>query len=377
MRFLRAVLFCMTALLGAASQAVAFEPLLVAFPQGIFVPASALGDRVSITVDGVLVRVENTFQAVAADGAVPGSECRVAVEKAYGEWFLSREGVTCLGWSVHGASPALLPIPGPPLLDFGMPPAKNAVRIVIDPGHGGRDHGATGVSNAVEKEISLAIARRLRDVIATQPGFEVFLTREEDRYLTLRERAEFANRINADLFVSIHCNSGRRIAARGVEVFIPGRRAHDEATRLLAELENAGEVEVFSVAGGVDGLLGDLALADQLQHSARAADRLLSNMTTELELENRGVKQAPFWVLLGSNMPAVLVETGFVTNPDEGVLLSQASYQDLLASAMARALTDVQPLLLSRRRNIDAENKRTRGAGAAAAQVDSQLAPQR
>lgn len=346
------------------------EAALVAFPQGVYAPASTYPDRFRLEGERLYART-STGEVALAEGSQSAAGCDVRVARWGRELYVAKPSLECLGGAVPAREPRLAELPVRPLLDMVAPVRPGAVRIVIDAGHGGHDAGATGVSGAVEKHISLALARALRDRLRDDPRFEVYLTREDDRYLTLRERAEFANRVRADLFLSIHCNSGRRVGARGVEIFIPGFRASDEETRVLTELENAGEVHEKSAGGGVDGLLGDLALADQLQHSARAAEILLQELTLAAETENRGLKQAPFWVLLGSNMPAVLVETGFVTNPEEGRLLTDPVYRDRLAVAAAGALVSIHPRLLARRvRNADAQVAKSRPETAAPNQAN-------
>lgn len=356
--------------MAAPAAHAAADTALVAFPQGVYAPAAAYPEQFRIAADRLYART-TTGEVALVEGDQAVGACDVAVARWGRDLYVAKASLDCLGAAAPAGVPRLAELPVRPLLDLAAPVRAGAIRIVIDPGHGGHDAGASGVSGSVEKNIALDLARALRDRLRGDARFEVYLTREDDRYLSLRERAEFANRVRADLFLSIHCNAGRRLGARGVEIFIPGFKASDEETRVLAELENAGEVHESAAGSGVASLLGDLALADQLQHSARAAEILLRDMSLAAETENRGLKQAPFWVLLGSNMPAVLIETGFVTNPEEGRLLTEPAYRARLAAAAADALIAVHPHLLARRvRNADAQVAKSRPEGAATHQAD-------
>jgi N-acetylmuramoyl-L-alanine amidase len=210
--------------------------------------------------------------------------------------------------------------------------------IVIDPGHGGHDAGAMGPSGLQEKELTLDIARRVAALLQEELGVRVVLTRGKDQFIGLRERTALANRERADLFLSIHVNAAPDGAATGTETYFLSNEATDGAARRAAEYENrliAGD------AGGKGGspdvlrsILWDLAQSDFQQESSRVAEALQNNLDRALRRPSRGVKQAPFYVLGGAAMPAVLVEIGFISNPQEEQRLRDDGYRDRIARAL-------------------------------------------
>lgn len=213
-------------------------------------------------------------------------------------------------------------------------------RVVIDAGHGGDDHGARGPAGLVEKELVLDLAQRLAKKLRGQ-GLAVQLTRESDAFVALDARTELANRSGADLFVSIHANASRTRSARGVETFFASAEASDEAASELARAENAAfGAAAAKLAQGdpVLAILGDLMAQQQLadsQEFARIAQRELARSGAA---RSRGVKQAPFVVLMGVRMPAVLVEVGFITNPLDEKALRRPAERERLAAGLARAI---------------------------------------
>jgi N-acetylmuramoyl-L-alanine amidase len=215
-----------------------------------------------------------------------------------------------------------------------------AVRtIVIDPGHGGQEVGARGPGGTLEKDVSLAIARRLRAELVSSRGLQVFLTRDRDVEVSLDERAAIANNYKADLFVSIHANASRARGAKGSEVYFLSYQASDDESRRIAQLEGMAE-PVGQAPPGSDLalILWDMAQAEHLEESSALASRIQEELAVVTGSEGRGVKQAPFRVLVGAAMPAVLVEVAFISNPDEEKLLSSDGYQAKVAGALARGL---------------------------------------
>lgn len=219
-------------------------------------------------------------------------------------------------------------------------------RIIIDAGHGGDDHGATGVSGAHEKEVTLGISRACaRELRAL--GFDVIETRIEDEAVQLERRSALANARGAGIFVSIHANSAGRGAVEGVETYYMDL-ASDEAASRLAERENRAR----SVAGdpsrdGVDSMIADLemgAFAKQSKALAAAVhQQLVSGLQEfygEKRIKDRGVRTAPFWVLLDSQMPAILVEVGYLTNRREERRLRTHGFQRHAARAIATAVAE-------------------------------------
>lgn len=215
--------------------------------------------------------------------------------------------------------------------------------VVIDAGHGGDDEGARGAHGIVEKTLVLDIARRLRTRLGAA-GLEVLLTRERDVYVPLVDRTTIANEARGDLFVSIHANAASARAARGTETYFLSLEASDDAARQVAARENAAFRDLTVPAVASDDplvtILGDLAASELMQESdefARLAQQGLSSLDGA---PSRGVKQAPFVVLMGLEMPAALVEIGFVSNPSEARALAGAEQRERIARALADAVLE-------------------------------------
>jgi N-acetylmuramoyl-L-alanine amidase len=225
-------------------------------------------------------------------------------------------------------------------------PAPGVRTVVIDPGHGGDEVGARGANGAEEKAVALAIARRLRTLIESRLGLRVYLTRDDDRLLTLDERSAYANSQKADVFISIHANAALRPAIRGAEVFY---LSADHASRdLLQQGEGQGAI-LPTIGGGaraIDLIRWDSAQTRYLEQSGTLANLIEQALRARVEMSPRAVQQAPFRVLVGANMPAVLVEVGYLTNGEQEQALSSGLYQDRIAQslfdgiAQFRALTE-------------------------------------
>jgi len=218
--------------------------------------------------------------------------------------------------------------------------ALGVKRIVIDPGHGGRDYGAPGyLKNVHEKHIVLQISKRLATKIRQKLGCEVILTRSTDKYLTLEERTAIANTENADLFISIHTNSARDRRAYGVMTFILNLATDDEAI-LVAARENATSTKNI---GDLQTILSDLMQNVKIEESSRLAGRVQKSTVQHMSkhysrIKNKGVKQAPFYVLLGAQMPSILVETSFISNPRECKRLVTGKYQEQMAEGIFQGI---------------------------------------
>lgn len=226
------------------------------------------------------------------------------------------------------------PAPAPPAPDAGPPV------VVIDPGHGGNDHGAVGPGGAMEKDVALAVARKLRAIVQNTLGYQAFLTRDRDQELSLDERAAIANSYKADVFLSIHANASRARAAAGSEVYFLSYQATDDESRRIAMIEGAAtESAPQGTTSDLALILWDMAQAEHLEESSALAARLEEELAAATGNEARGVKQAPFRVLVGAAMPAALVEIAFISNPDEEKQLASDAYQNKVASALARALS--------------------------------------
>ncbi|MCG6973094.1 MAG: N-acetylmuramoyl-L-alanine amidase [Desulfobacterales bacterium] len=214
--------------------------------------------------------------------------------------------------------------------------ALGVQRIVIDPGHGGKDYGAPGFQRGVyEKGINLMLARRLARKIRKELGCEVIMTRNSDRYLTLEERTAIANTKNADLFISIHTNASRDKSAYGIETFYLNLATDNDAI-LVAARENATSTKNIS---DLETILSDLMQNAKINESSRLAVYVQKSMCRYLgnhysRVRGNGVKQAPFYVLLGAQMPAILIETSFISNPRECQRLRSTAYQDRISEAI-------------------------------------------
>jgi N-acetylmuramoyl-L-alanine amidase len=219
-----------------------------------------------------------------------------------------------------------------------QPSEPDIRRIVIDPGHGGRDPGAIGPSGLMEKDVALKIAKRLKGNLKRR-GYEVFLTRERDIYLPLEERTAIANTKKADLFVSIHANASRKKGARGIETYILNFPSDDEAMELAAR-ENAISTKRLT---DLQIILYDLMLSAKVNESSRLAHHVQQSLSNSLNHRksshpDRGVKQAPFYVLMGARMPAILAEVSFISNRSEERRLKSRKHLDKIASAIEEGL---------------------------------------
>jgi len=228
---------------------------------------------------------------------------------------------------------------GPQLVQTVSPDARGRKitvrKVIIDPGHGGADNGRVGKDGLAEKDITLGIAIELQRVLQRRSDLEVVLTREDDRSLGLIERTELANREGGDVLISLHCNGWYDAGARGVATWFlsPAKTEWD------AELARSQDARLES-AEKLDFMLWDVVQNLYVQESASLAEVVQNRLSKELDLDNRGVKQSGFRVLIGAQMPAVLVEIGFLTNPDEAKRLSSAGFQRDVAAELARAVLE-------------------------------------
>jgi N-acetylmuramoyl-L-alanine amidase len=214
-------------------------------------------------------------------------------------------------------------------------------RVVIDPGHGGKDYGAPGYLKGVhEKKIVLQVAKRLAQKIRKDLNLEVLLTRNGDRFLTLEERTALANTKNGDLFISIHTNASRDRRAYGIETYFLNLATDEEAIRVAA-MENATSTKNIS---DLQKILYDLMQNAKINESSRLAAYVQSNVIRILKskrysrIKSKGVKQAPFYVLLGAQMPSILIETSFISNPRECKRLVNTRYQERVVEGIVQGI---------------------------------------
>ncbi|MBM3213502.1 tetratricopeptide repeat protein [Candidatus Poribacteria bacterium] len=204
--------------------------------------------------------------------------------------------------------------------------------IVIDPGHGGKDYGATAPGLPSEKEINLDVSTRLAALLEER-GLRVLMTRKDDTFIPLAQRNELARKWNADLFVSIHVNSAESPAGNGVETWVCAP-ARDARSARAAARENAGSVQMHDI----DDLLADILVSAKTAESRSLAARVQEELANASGSNDRGIKEAGFVVLAGLRVPSVLVELGFLSNPTEGRRLATPSYRETLAEAIARGI---------------------------------------
>lgn len=232
----------------------------------------------------------------------------------------------------------IAPTPGPkkPLApealtrEFGL----TAKTIVIDPGHGGKDPGALGPRAMKERIIVLSISEKLRDIL-TKKGYTVRMTRDTNRFIPLRERTAFAVEHKADLFLSIHANASESYKAKGIETYYLDVASTDKASEIIAARENADSG--YNIQE-LEKLLKGIIQESKSEDSKRLAGHIQQELVRATGAINRGVKHARFVVLIGTNVPAVLIETGFVSNPTEGRKLTTSAYQHKIATAIAQGI---------------------------------------
>ena len=216
--------------------------------------------------------------------------------------------------------------------------------IIIDPGHGGKDPGAVGYRGTKEKDIVLDVSKRLAKKIERNSKTKVILTREEDIFLRLQDRTKFANANEGDLFISIHTNAAEDRRASGFETFLIGPNKNEAAVRVAARENAALELEGFSgkKLTNEDLIKATIAQSAFAAKSEEFASLVQNEIRKRVQSKDRGVKQAGFYVLMGASMPNVLIELGFISNPNEEKKLNSSSYRDMLATSIYYAVLKYQ-----------------------------------
>ena len=229
----------------------------------------------------------------------------------------------------------------PPLRIKESSPTSALRRIVIDAGHGGKDPGAVGPSGVLEKHVTLKLAKELAKELTRQIGCEVILTRDSDVYLPLEERTAIANKVGADLFISLHANANKSRKAFGIETYYPNFSKNDKAAAVAAR-ENGTSLKQVS---DLELILFDLMANAKINESSRLAAEIQKSLVHRIgkkysKVRDLGVRQGPFYVLLGATMPSVLVETAFISHPREEKRLVSKAYQKSAAQAIAAAIKE-------------------------------------
>jgi N-acetylmuramoyl-L-alanine amidase len=216
--------------------------------------------------------------------------------------------------------------------------ARQVARVVLDPGHGGRDVGAVGPAGVREKDVTLDVAHRVAPILAAQ-GVQVVLTRDDDRFVSLEERTARANAVAADLFVSIHCNASEGHGRRGIETYVLDTTRDEIAVRVAAR-ENA---TTQAASAELASILGGMRMSDEAARSTRFAQLLQRAAIAALQMKygdavDGGVHTAGFYVLVGARMPSVLFEASYLSNAAEEQRLGSEEGRQLLADAIANAV---------------------------------------
>ncbi|WP_051362276.1 N-acetylmuramoyl-L-alanine amidase [Solimonas soli] len=260
---------------------------------------------------------------------------------------------------------ASAPLPGTTRLQ------DKPIVIAVDAGHGGEDPGARGTSGLLEKSVSLSIARKLALLINTQPNMRAVLTRDGDYYVGLRQRVEIARKHQADMFVSIHCNAFTRRDMQGTAVYVlSDRGVTSEQARWLANKENAadlvGGVELHGKDNDLAAVLIDLSQSATMEASFDVGSRILRAMGQINSLQKQDVQQAAFVVLKAPDIPSVLVETAFITNPREEKLLADDDYQGKLAASILSGVKGYFQAYRPKQQMVEAAPRLTKVSAASA-----------
>jgi N-acetylmuramoyl-L-alanine amidase len=217
--------------------------------------------------------------------------------------------------------------------------AGRDIVVAIDPGHGGKDPGAIGRDKTQEKQVVLAIARALAKLIDAEPGMRAYLTRSDDRFIALRDRMALARRANADIFISVHADAFHKRDVSGSSVYVlSDAAASSEAARWLADQENAADLKGGISLGDMDKRtaadLMDLSQTASIGHGAVAAARVLTHLDRVGTVRKTRVEGAPFAVLKSPDIPSMLIETAFISNPAEEKRLRSPAHQQAVAEAI-------------------------------------------
>jgi N-acetylmuramoyl-L-alanine amidase len=214
-------------------------------------------------------------------------------------------------------------------------PVSGIRKIVLDPGHGGKDPGAIGVGGIAEKDIVLAVAKKLERKLKQEMGVEVVLTRRDDRFIPLEDRTAIANAEGADLFVSLHMNASPNGEAKGLETYYLDNTNDEASLRLAARENGTSRRNVSDLQFILSDMTQNMKLEDSITLAHHLQHSLVDGMSTRLaEVKDLGVKKALFYVLVGARMPSVLVEMFFITNKTEGRAMSQETYQNVVVDAL-------------------------------------------
>jgi N-acetylmuramoyl-L-alanine amidase len=224
----------------------------------------------------------------------------------------------------------------------GISSAHKKYRIAIDAGHGGKDNGAQGVHKTLEKNINLRAAIELAKLLKDSGNFDVLLTRQDDTFIPLSQRSKEANNFHADMFVSLHCNAASNRSEGGFEIYFLSEKASDPESQRVADVENA----VLTLENkspeqeAAASLLQAMAKTEFINDSSELAGLMAKELSRHVDIGDRGVKQAAFYVLRGTETPAVLVEMGFLSRPEDEVRLASKGFRRKLLEGLYAGILD-------------------------------------
>lgn len=223
--------------------------------------------------------------------------------------------------------------------DYTLPVSTHRMRVVLDAGHGGKDCGTTSVNGYCEKDLVLDIVRRLGIRLSRDGRFRVFYTRTDDTFVSLKDRTKIANRDHGDLFLSIHANSDPDPSVRGIQTYLLTLHSKDKRAMALAKRENAS----LGAAGDLGAILLTLRINHKKKHSMELANSLDNSLIGTLSsrysgIRDFGIKHAPFYVIMGTSMPAVLTEVNFLSNRKDAALMIQSAYRQRVADGLYRGI---------------------------------------
>jgi N-acetylmuramoyl-L-alanine amidase len=223
-------------------------------------------------------------------------------------------------------------------------------KIVLDPGHGGKDPGAIGIGGSTEKDIVLSIAKKLAVKLSREMGVQVVLTRKDDRFVALEDRTAVANAEDADLFISLHMNASPNGDARGIETYYLDNTTDEAALRLAARENGTSRKNVSDLQFILSDMTQNMKLEDSISLAHRLQGEAVGGMTKAIgEVKDLGVKKALFYVLVGARMPSVLIEMFFITNRNEGRAMSQEGGQEAMVEALMQGIQKyAQSVLMAR-----------------------------
>ncbi len=243
-----------------------------------------------------------------------------------------------------------------------------ARRIVVDAGHGGHDPGAIGPGGLQEKDAVLDVAKRVSRMLREELRADVLMTRETDVYLPLEERTAIANSRGADLFLSIHANSSRNHRARGIETYFLNFARNSHAEEVVARENAISEATLKDLQGLVKAITLNSKIDESRDFASSVQEAMVVRQRPELPVQDRGVQTAPFYVLIGANMPSILAEIAFISNPDDERLLRTPEHREMIAEGIFRGVAQYFESLNRVQRRPVASTRRAPSTPASATQ---------